>query len=641
MKTRRRKGKRQSRTKSRKHSRKSYKRMRGGAGAQDTNPFVLGEPEDIGPIVYSPVTVADMAMPDTSEPALDEVSKTEIPVVTNDYIDKQNDLWKRYVQNGSSATPQKSVQMTVDKCSSYLTVQSDEGQGGFDRLCIILKQTASKITVFPAVKGDIERYTKCVNYIKERAEDTKAVYIFASPMFSYDDTALDTNKKILNHFMKFKRESKNELYILTEFTQNSIRMGCKMSSTASGSPILTLLEPTYIIYPFPVFIQEDAKSGILFSAAAANEAAVPLSPNIQLFMKDASKVGVFTAIKLGIRGGVAFPPAIRSNDTGIAHSKPYYTSYRTTKVTDTAIDEGIDSMDLPNDLCKVFNMIDLEARKVREFPARSKFIAAPTAELLLDGIPSKTVPLGEYTYSLRQPSDAGVQRDWRNLNFTDDEARFLNDLKLRPYILDEIFGKGLWADTLANFMENIVRSKCFTDSRLVLNYECREAQNFIAKVLEYFIANEPRIASLENDEKLARNRALKLKVDKAIAAASSAAEDNAASTASMKFLLEAMGNPTADVWKADPFATDIEFTNADVDENEDYGVFATGDRFSRVIVVIDKVVKPFEDIIPNKTRKGYIHSLKVDTPTRDLAIEKLESMYDAIKEKYPRYNFQP
>lgn len=638
MKTRRRKGKRQSRTK----SRKPYKGMRGGAPpTDDANPFVLREPEDIGPVVYSPVTVTDMAIPDMSQPELVELTRSEIPVVTNEYIDKQNDVWKRYVKNGSSATPQKSVQITVDKCSSYLKLQSDEGQGGFDRLCIILKQTTSKITVFPAVNGNLENYTKCINYIIEKSGDTNAVYIFASPMFSYEDTALDTNKKILNHFMKFKRSYKNEIYILTEFTQNSIRMGCKMSSTDSGYPILTLLEPTYIIYPFPVFIGKNAKSGILFSAAAANEAAIPLSPTVKLFMKDASKLGVFTAIKLGIRGGIAFPPDITSIDAGIAYSKPEYICYRTTTITDSTSDTGIGTSTLPSDTYKVFNMIDLDTRKVREFPTGSKFIAAPSAELLLDGIPSKTVPLGEYTYSLRQPSDAGVQRDWRNLNFTDDEARFLNDLKLRPYILDEIFGKGLWAGTLASFMENIVRSKCFTDSRLVLNYECRDAQKFITKVLEYFIANEPRIAALESEEELARNRGLKLKVEKAIATASSTAEDNAASTASMKFLLEAMGNPTADVWKADPFATDIEFTNADVDENEDYGVFATGDRFSRVIVVIDKVVKPFEDIIPNKTRKGYIHSSKVDTPTFDLATEKLESMYDAIKKKYPRYNFQP
>jgi len=617
--------------------------MRGGAPTEDTNPFILREAADLGPKVYSPVTVADIATPGTIEPALDEVTKTEIPVVTNDYIDRQNDVWKRYVQNGSSATSQKAVQITVDKCSSYLTLQSDEGQGGFDRLCIILKQTASKITVFPAVKGDIDSYTKCINYIKGQADDTKAVYIFASPMFSYEDAAVAVNIRILNHFMKFKRDSKNELYMLTEFTQNSIRMGCKMSSTATGSPILTLLEPTYIVYPFPVFIQDDAKTGILFSAAAANEAAVPLSPNVQLFMKDASKLGVFSAIKLGIRGGVAFPPAITSNDAGIAHSKPHYTCYRSTGATDTTVDDGIDSIALPTDLCRVFKMIDLDARKVREFPTGSKFIAAPSPELLLDGIPSKTVPLGEYTYSLRQPSDAGVQRDWRNLNFTDDEARFLNDLKLRPYILDQIFGRGKWADTLATFMENIVRSKCFTDSRLVLNYECREAQKFIAKVLEYFVANEPRIAALEGEERLARNRVLKIKVEKAIAAASSTAADQAASTSSMNLLLQSMGNPTAAAWKADPFDTDIDMINGDIDDSEDYGVLSLQEtnRFARLIVVIDKVVNTFEDIVPNKTRKGYIYSSKAETPTLTLATAKLESMYNAIKKKYPRYNFQP
>ena len=153
MKTRRRKTKKQSRKGSR-------KRMRGGAATEDTNPFILREAAEVGPKVYSPVTVADVAVPGTSEPALDEVAKTEIPFVRNAYIDRQNDTWKRYVQRGSSATPQKAIQITVDKCASYLTLQSDEGQGGFDRLCIIRKQTASNITVFPAVKGDIDSYTK-------------------------------------------------------------------------------------------------------------------------------------------------------------------------------------------------------------------------------------------------------------------------------------------------------------------------------------------------------------------------------------------------------------------------------------------------------------------------------------------------
>lgn len=128
----------------------------------------------------------------------------------------------------------------------------------------------------------------------------------------------------------------------------------------------------------------------------------------------------------------------------------------------------------------------------------------PSDTASTEGILVNEVMSGGRVYLIRKPitSEVGsdvVKQDWLKGIFTTDEADYLNSLNIRPDILKVIFG-GKWLIDLANFMDNMVSSNCFSDVSITTQAKCDVAANFVEKVFEYFMLHDDRIAMMQDEE---------------------------------------------------------------------------------------------------------------------------------------------
>jgi hypothetical protein len=133
---------------------------------------------------------------------------------------------------------------------------------------------------------------------------------------------------------------------------------------------------------------------------------------------------------------------------------------------------------------------------------KGKFIATDESKLMVDHVEVERIPLDGEIYSVRKPGLVPVTKDWIDMKFTDDEAAMLNALNLRPEILEEIFsGDSIpWNQQLANFMENMVISKCFLEPTLLMNSYCDASTRFINRVFQYFLENDTAFSIMKQEK---------------------------------------------------------------------------------------------------------------------------------------------
>jgi hypothetical protein len=488
------------------------------ANANEKNPFIL--------TLTGSVESAEVPAATFNYKTLKQLGVTGIPLITlpnepvsvliksvNEYIKAQRKMWKYHSINGADLAITPSV-ISTEICSSikYPSIDGRNGVSGYDRLSIILPKETQHIIVFPPCYGNLITYGKCAEYINN-STDSNTVFIFTPPFYSREQSESKENRTIFHSFISMKKALEEDglasAHILSEYTNATVSSACILTTGTihKETSLLPMLEPTYIIYPYMIKIDGDSVNGIIFSAAAHDEVILPES-NI------ASKSGLIVTSQNGISGGHTFPPNTNKNDALLKESSIPYRQYRFFSK---------DSEDILNTSGERVTMIKLGGSTVSEPQSggkqdedqeNKKFEASNSVSL--EGVSYTSVPLGAHQYSLRHPT-TNIIDDWKNEIFTEDEAKFLNELNLRPYILEDIYKNNdkTWQGELANNMATIVRSKCFNDSRLVLHSDCQASQKFITDILEYFVKHEKRISSLEDDEDEARNREVHLKYEKA------------------------------------------------------------------------------------------------------------------------------
>lgn len=113
-----------------------------------------------------------------------------------------------------------------------------------------------------------------------------------------------------------------------------------------------------------------------------------------------------------------------------------------------------------------------------------------------------TIFLDGLEWRLRIPIQ-NVEKEWEKGIFTNDEAKFLNYLKLSPYILEKVFppvsDSNEWKIRLSRFLANLVDSKCFDDVTYKIDSKCQESRNFLNKIMQYL--NFKRYVHLFDDDK--------------------------------------------------------------------------------------------------------------------------------------------
>jgi hypothetical protein len=420
-----------------------------------------------------------------------------LPTLKEEYLKKTIPLWKRYNITTPTAV-ELAKTLTRDKClKPKKPVDDNKGEAGFDRLAVVLLQTTHTIVVFPPVNGDPLVLQRCLKHVSDKkySDDNNAVIIFSPPFYRAD---VD-NSNLLANFLNFKMNpaTKCSVYTLVQNTNANRVVGCALQTdedSKSVTPLINMLEPSYILYPFPRTVGSDIVGGFLFSGAAADEVDLPAS-NIP---KNIGSVSDF--VSRGLRGEIAIPPSIRKNDSALGKINPYKI-YRF--FGPNAYPMGGNKV-LELSLKRPDNTLEVESTMSNE----DKFHPTEEDSLALDGISYKIIDLGFPKYSVRIPNDS-VRGNWLDLKFTIDEAALLNNLNLRPTFLHHIFGIG-WSAEIASFLENMVNSNCFTEQDLLTNGECSKSSEFVNKIVQYYMENDSRLVQLREQEDAAAARHLQI-----------------------------------------------------------------------------------------------------------------------------------
>jgi hypothetical protein len=132
-----------------------------------------------------------------------------------------------------------------------------------------------------------------------------------------------------------------------------------------------------------------------------------------------------------------------------------------------------------------------------------KFQPTEDDNLNTGNIPYGHLEVGLKSFAIREPiADSGVFEDWLQAKYTSDEAELLNELSLRPSILEKIWPNGDWKVEVANFLQNITVSGCFTDLTLLTDNECQGSRDFINKAMKYFLTHSDKLIRIKKRETL-------------------------------------------------------------------------------------------------------------------------------------------
>jgi hypothetical protein len=131
-----------------------------------------------------------------------------------------------------------------------------------------------------------------------------------------------------------------------------------------------------------------------------------------------------------------------------------------------------------------------------------------THDVYINDTPPVSIPLNGISYFIRYP-DPEVEDDWKDTNFTQDEANWLKEMRITPEALHGIY-KGLpWKKDLAKNMATIVKSQCFNNSKMVLHSQCKDSREFIGKILKYWIENDKDLVQLRGENEDAKQPGIK------------------------------------------------------------------------------------------------------------------------------------
>jgi hypothetical protein len=502
-----------------------------------------------GTAVTTPITIVKgekaLTIPTKEDPAFIafnevlEESMKQLATYSGPYILTQRDsVWKRYSPNEPNAVERPRI-LTTDNCATPSSGRLDDekGEAGFDRLAMVLPKATEEILLFPPVRSSRRAFYACLEYLKsiKMLDDAgnmegpvakgsvvggaKKVIVFAPPFFIFDSKGdisnyIMTNRKLMAHFMKLKAQYPH-MYILTQSSHMNKMIGNCIASAASTTPLLNMLEPTYLLYPYarvqeefdpadPFTMLKTPVGGVVLSAAGANEALVPAS-NLPSRLASPSAY-----IQKGQRGSLAYLPNPKQEDKEI---NPFYKSLKL-----RFYGQGAETM-LPTEIRRFIVQPSPAESAMDELAEQVDiFKGADDTDLALDDMIYTRVPLDGRVYSFRVPGAPGVMSDWRGGRFTTDEAEFLNQLQLRPKLLVEIFQEDGGLDVserLARFLQNMANGRCFTDERLLTASECQDSRDFVNRVYNYYLMHDTRLEELKEAEETARKRSTRLRIQAA------------------------------------------------------------------------------------------------------------------------------
>lgn len=432
----------------------------------------------------------------------------------------------------------------------------------YSRFIYCFKWNLDKIVVIPPIKGDTILFAKVLYRLakigalthkkiggKDRYKIKTGIAIVFMPSFYADmniadeatrANAIKSNLILFSIFLEINYLNTNKIFILSENTANNYNVGVMFANSFSKHDILkssplTMLEPSYIIYPYA---RSGIEDGIVLSASAAAE---PALPKINKFgLADLKKTSIY---------GNALGLSVKPNGTNDAESLNIFAiktfedlSGVKEKINQTVnynlsyrpgpCDGLINSPELSK-LEKDGNIFYLKPMDIKKSAAEETVFKDEYALMVIQlnpegdhnplcttALTSAPEPLGSddkhvasdkakpgnnnvqieirgTLYSIRE-GDKNVVENWKKREFTEDEATFLNSTRLRPGVLQGCFGDS-WPESLSTFLETFTNAKCMSDISLLTKSECYICRKFLEDVNVYFINNQLQL-ELSNPE---------------------------------------------------------------------------------------------------------------------------------------------
>jgi len=371
----------------------------------------------------------------------------------------------------------------------------------FSKLVYILPFDTAEILVVPPINGDFILFSKVYTTLKnsgileEKGKDPatvkkNAVLVFTPPFYGEKD---DNNKSLLLAFLRIQSSSPRQIFVLSDPTERGYRQSVQINKQNNILQILlTMLEPSYIVYPH----KRGNADGILITHSSDILAAGLPPP---------SDPKLYTTLESYIKSPRNQKTAtiIYKTGTGESQAKGYYQiisdTVNPTKVVEGEIASGTKSQD-PSKIARI--QLSTNAEKIAGKDTLL-FITSLEANDDPREVKQRTIELNGNYYDIRisDPYHNNVFDNWLRKMYTQDEANLLNEMNLRPYILTQIFSD--WPNEVAMFLRNLGLSNCFTDESIMTRRECQASRVFIRKVMEHYAIHGITNESIDAIEKQA------------------------------------------------------------------------------------------------------------------------------------------
>lgn len=459
----------------------------------------------------------------------------------NDYKIQRKSLWENVLKNtGNKVAPNIPI-------NNIQQVGQNEIFTQFSRYIHCLPIITESIIVIPPIRGDILKFHKAINRLQrmkalkyEKRDGTdiftvkKNTVIVFMPSFFTDIAQTPMNMLMFSLFLDIHKSNANQVFLLSQSSADNYAMGAlfahnfgaKNSTNSSNLTNITMLEPTYIIYPYK---RMNIPNGILISGSTELEKIN--MPKLHAYTLEDLKGDT----KYGKTMSIAFKPSLlETQPNGVPFEEgasAMFTIRSYSKQDDTipinleGTNTGIKSCDgLLTDDPKFFarngffvNTVNVlpEAKDLETTTAKdtilvirlnptneyvqlcredvvqqggrgkdfTKFKSSPKA--VKQGVYHEQIDINGAVYNLRFPDDR-VKNDWLQKIFTSDEAEFMNSIHITPQILNTVFGDK-YMENLVNFLDTLIGSKCLTDTSLLMNSECVNCRDFLKRVNSYFL----------------------------------------------------------------------------------------------------------------------------------------------------------
>lgn len=605
--------------------------------------------------------------------ATDATWRTQLVDAMSAYEARRLAVWK---QSGFG----KMAAMPVT--GAFRTMKANETITAFSRLVTVLPMDTQTLVVVPPIRGDDLKYLNVLQTLESLGilqtdegdiKVTPGVIIAFMPPFYAPPTDLTLlnplateqtrrqNILLLSLFLDLERSNQGLVHVLSEQTPDNFVVGELFHTRRqipSGRPtsLVNLLEPSYLLYPY----RRGKRAGILLSSSNPAE---PILPGPKAAPDGMPRIPTLSASPFYGKGfSMSYKPNTLLNDStgyfslrsvapGSKLQMPerfYQQSPNCQNLLGTIrLDELEESQFLTpvavKDDAGTLRETDIlivlrlnankatyaplcegsgDARIIRPVERADKFYGANPKELHLRGVDVVLAEVNARLYKLRKPApmdETNVMADWKAEKYTEDEAAFLNDLNLRPGMLEEIYplvsGRP-WQEFVADFLKSMSISKCFQDETLLTKRECEISRKFMNEVMDYFVKHDIVATHLREEEEDAA-RLERARVRSQQKQANEAKQELAVRTPDSSEAAELDAGDFSKL-KSDWNRLSVHFEQQD------------GSRVAAAtsLIMVDRLTGAYKFV-----------TVRVPKETYDADSNSLYEKINALKEKYPGYYF--